>query len=192
MLAGYYAARVRGRDHDVTWDADTVSHLKAMALYMTDSGDSRNGLMMAGTVGNGKSTLMWALARAIEYLDSTTGAFAYLTDPRSMYTEHPRLTILGAREIAMMVKEPEKFEKIKRTHYLGIDDLGTDPTEVMDYGELKTPLVELIEYRYERRLFTVITTNLLPDQIEAKYGSRIRDRLREMCLKISFGQNSYR
>ena len=67
---------------------------------------------------------------------------------------------------------------------LGIDDLGTEPSEVLDYGNVYTPVIDLLTKRYEEQLFTVITTNLTPQQIREHYGDRIADRLNEMVKKI--------
>ena len=45
---------------------------------------------------------------------------------------------------------------------LAIDDLGTEPVEVMDYGNIITPVINLLTKRYEAHLFTIVTTNLDP------------------------------
>jgi hypothetical protein len=46
-------------------------------------------------------------------------------------------------------------------------------------------MAEIILSRYERftrtRCLTHFTTNLSADEIEERYGSRVRSRLREMC-----------
>lgn len=60
---------------------------------------------------------------------------------------------------------------------LAIDDLGTEPVEVMDYGNIITPVINLLTKRYEAHLFTIVTTNLDPKEIHKRYGDRIADRL---------------
>ena len=47
---------------------------------------------------------------------------------------------------------------------LGFDDLGTEPSEVSDYGNVYTPVIDLLTKRYEEQLFTIITTNLTPQR----------------------------
>ena len=47
---------------------------------------------------------------------------------------------------------------------LGLDDLGTEPSEVLDYGNVYTPVIDLLTKRYEEQLFTIITTNLTPQR----------------------------
>lgn len=75
---------------------------------------------------------------------------------------------------------------------LGIDDLGTEPSEVMDYGNVYTPVIDRLTKRYEEQFFTIITTNLTPQQIREHYGDRIADRLNEMVKKIVFNNTTYR
>ena len=73
-----------------------------------------------------------------------------------------------------------------------VDDLGTEPREVMEFGNVYTPLIDLITTRYEEQLYTIFTTNLTPAQLEEKYGKRIVDRLNEMVEKVVFENESYR
>ena len=58
-----------------------------------------------------------------------------------------------------------------------------EPREVMEFGNVYTPLIDLITTRYEEQLYTIFTTNLTPAQLEEKYGKRIVDRLNEMVEK---------
>ena len=73
-----------------------------------------------------------------------------------------------------------------------IDDLGTEPREVMDYGNITNPTVDILTRRYENQLFTIISTNLTPPDFSQVYGERIADRMREMMEKIPFNNYSYR
>ena len=67
-----------------------------------------------------------------------------------------------------------------------------EPTEVVEYGNVLNPIIDLIEYRYLRQLFTLVTTNLTAEQIRKKYGNRIADRFNEMLEVIVFKNQSYR
>ena len=62
----------------------------------------------------------------------------------------------------------------------------------MDYGNVYTPVIDLLTKRYEEQLFTIITTNLTPQQIREHYDDRIADRLNEMVEKIVFKNGTYR
>ena len=75
---------------------------------------------------------------------------------------------------------------------LAIDDLGCEPTEIMDFGNVSNPIIDLLSIRYEEQLFTIISTNFKASDIRTKYGDRIADRLNEMVERIYFDNDSYR
>lgn len=73
------------------------------------------------------------------------------------------------------------------------DDLGTETSPSKAYGEEKNVLAEILMNRYESGLpfnYTHITTNLSPHDIGLKYGTRVRDRFREMFNLIQFGNEA--
>lgn len=73
------------------------------------------------------------------------------------------------------------------------DDLGTETTPSKAYGEEKHVLAEILMNRYESGLpfnYTHITTNLSAHDVEIKYGTRVRDRFREMFNLIQFGNEA--
>lgn len=75
---------------------------------------------------------------------------------------------------------------------LAIDDLGVEPVETQAYGNIYYPVIDVLTKRYDKQLFTMITTNLTPAEIRDKYGERIADRLNEMMAKIIFRNETYR
>ena len=130
------------------------------------------GLLMCGVCGNGKSTLMLAIRSLINFLDM-----------KDAYNESMTVFRIDAREIARLSKDDfAKFEKIRSKKMLAIDDMGLEPAEVMDYGNILNPVVDLLSYRYDEQLFTIVTTNLKPEDIRQKYGDRIADRFNEMMV----------
>ena len=80
----------------------------------------------------------------------------------------------------------------KKADVLCIDDLGLEPTEVLDFGNAINPVIEIMEHRYRQQLFTFITTNLTPKQIREKYGDRIADRFNEIMKCIVFANPTFR
>ena len=153
-----------------------------MAHWLT-SPSSHFGMMLCGGCGNGKSTVLRAFQQLLNSLhipkpdnDGTCG-----------------IQIVDAKYIAHLCKNNhEAYRKLISVDMLGIDDLGTEPSEVMDYGNVYTPVIDLLTKRYEEQLFTIITTNLTPQQIREHYGDRIADRLNEMVKKIVFNNGTYR
>jgi DNA replication protein DnaC len=65
----------------------------------------------------------------------------------------------------------ELFERVRNAPVLVLDDLGTQaPTP---WAQEK--LFQLINHRFNTRLPTVVTTNLLPDQIDERLRTRLTD-----------------
>ena len=80
---------------------------------------------------------------------------------------------------------------------IGLDELGIEPIEVQQYGNITTPSSDVLTYRYDRRLPTFVTTNLAQDKrdgetLRDRYGDRLADRFNEMFYVIGFYNQSYR
>lgn len=178
-------AEVAYRRKELVFDDATKEHIEQVARWLVES-DGKSGLMMMGLCGNGKTTLMRSLSRLIEYVTETTVG----------YSKRTVMPIYPAKEIARMCaaadKERKDFKKLSVFEMLGIDDLGEEPKEVMSYGMIYTPLIDLICERYDRQLPTIITTNLTKEQLSEKYGVRVYDRFKEMLDIVTFTNPSYR
>ena len=85
-----------------------------------------------------------------------------------------------------------KFKDLCNRNMLAIDDMGKEPAEIMNYGTVMNPVIDLLEQRYQRQAFTAITTNLTAKEIKSKYGTRISDRFKEMLEVIVFQDIGYR
>jgi len=62
----------------------------------------------------------------------------------------------------------------------------------MEFGNVYTPLIDLITTRYEEQPYTIFTTNLAPAQLNEKDGKRIIDRHNEMAEKEVFENKSHK
>jgi len=156
--------------------------LYEMAHWFT-SPSSHFGIMLCGGCGNGKSTMLKAFQQLLNSL--------YIHKPDNDGTYG--IQIVDSKYIAHLCKNNyEAYHKLISVYMHGIDDLGTEPSEVMDYGNVYTPVIDLLIKRYEEQLFTIITANITPQQIREHYGDRIADRLNEMVKKIVFNNGTYR
>lgn len=156
--------------------------LQEMAHWLTTP-SSHFGILLCGGCGNGKSTMLKAFQQLLNTL--------HIPKPYNEGTYGIR--IVDAKYIAYLCKNNyEAYRKLINVDMLGIDDLGTEPSEVLDYGNIYTPVIDQLTKRYEEQLFTIITTNLTPQQIRGHYGDRIADRLNEMVKKIVFNNCTYR
>ncbi|MBR5493820.1 MAG: ATP-binding protein [Alistipes sp.] len=158
------------------------AQLNLIANYLT-GGSKKFGLMFCGLCGNGKTT--WA--KALQLLASGLN----LKNPiNNLYYVFP---LWNAKDLAMRSKgNYNDWGNVMRYQLMIVDDLGTEPREVMEFGNVYTPLIDLITTRYEEQLYTIFTTYLTPAQLEEKYGKRIVDRLNEMVEKVVFENESYR
>lgn len=181
VLLAAYKAEVEYRHRNFIADERTKENCRKLAAFLTADG-SKFGVMFCGICGNGKTTLLYAFRSAMNYL-SDRGAFG---------SDRKGIRITDAREIAAYAKEPKNFYEMRTAPMLGIEDMGREATEVMDFGNVLNPVIELLEYRYNQQLFTLITTNLKANEIRKKYGDRIADRFNEMLEVIIFGNTTYR
>lgn len=141
----------------------------------------RWGLMLAGYLGNGKTTMIKAVQRAFVYLGAA-GCIPY----------GEGLRLLEAKDIYNNFDIVKWRNEVFNEPLLAIDDLGVEPKETNIYGTIMTPIVDLLEYRYDRRLVTMVSTNLTRQQRDEKYGNRLADRFDEMFTVVPFNHKSYR
>ena len=181
-LLAAYQAEVERRHKVFERNEYFDEQLNLIANYLT-GGSKKFGLMFCGLCGNGKTT--WA--KALQLLASGLN----LKNPiNNLYYVFP---LWNAKDLAMRNKgNYNDWRNVMRYQLMIVDDLGTEPREVMEFGNVYTPLIDLTTTRYEEQLYTIFTTNLTPAQLEEKYGKRIVDRLNEMVEKVVFENESYR
>lgn len=180
MLMGAYKAEVVLRQREFVEDEAVKRNVMEAAEFLTDS-SGKFGLMLLGDCGNGKTTLLYALQNLLNYLSA-----------REVVDGDCAIRIIDAREVAELTGDREAMRSLKREPMLGIDDMGRESAEVMDYGNVRNPVADLLEYRYDQRLFTALTSNLSVDELKSRYGRRLADRFREMFEKITFKNPTYR
>jgi DNA replication protein DnaC len=182
MLTASVKNEVEYRHRQFVMNDSVKTQVETMAEWLT-SDSTKFGLLLCGGCGNGKTTLV--------------KAFQQLLCCLNLRDEHHRCTygiqIKDAKQIVRMMKvDYQAWEKLSQVDMLAIDDLGIEPVEVMDFGNVLCPVVDLLTKRYDMQLFTIITTNLTPSEIREKYGDRIADRMNEMMVKIIFNNDTYR
>lgn len=181
-IRGAFEAQVELRGGTVEYDEMTNKNLRLVAETL--AGDGRKfGLLLAGTCGNGKTTTMRAVQSIVQLLNSTY---------YNRCGQRIGNRLLEAKDIAQLSDKDGQLTAYQTIPLLFIDDLGREPTEVMRYGNVTSPITELLEYRYNQRLTTIVTTNLEPSEIREKYGDRIADRFNEMFVVVRYTGNSYR
>jgi len=145
--------------------------------------DTNKGLLLSGPVGCGKTSLMKLLP--------------HLAPHKTNYE------IIPTRNIVFNFNATgfEVLDKYNETRNYCFDDLGIEPTgchytkECNVMGEILLSRHDLyINSKNSERIHskTHITTNLNAEELETRYGSRVRSRLREMLNVIAFDSNDKR
>ncbi len=179
MLSEAVQHEVRYWGH--SYIADNDAAISKAARWLSES--PTPGLIIFGNVGNGKTTLINAITNLINAYSlgrDTAGNSAWMkfvtTDTLARYAK----------------EDSEKMWSIIRTPMLALDDLGAEQDTIKTYGNVVNPAVELLSYRYQYRLFTLVTTNLKTAEIRQRYGDRIADRMNEMFTRIIIRGTTYR
>ena len=159
-------------------DAATENHINNVSRWLVEG--EKSALLMAGSVGNGKTTMLNAVCRMCNKIYYSNWSVA-----RKAWVWHNALDIVGGYN-------NELFSVCQHTEWLAIDDLGQEPAEIQNYGTVVYPIRDLLLYRYENNLLTLMTTNLKPSDLRKRYGDRVADRLNEMCQVEFYQEPSYR
>lgn len=177
LLTLFYRKEIKGQERDADLLKEHIGQVIDWAMK-TD----KTCLMLYGGVGSGKTTMLSAFCRMIQQL-----YYSNVSYERKGFQWENAMTISN-----WSVNNPNRYEEFKRCEWAAIDDIGTEPSEVSSYGNILYPIKDIIMYRYENDLITIISTNLTPKLLTEKYGARIGDRLAEMMQIIRFNETSYR
>lgn len=175
-----YETECNARHRQMVLDNDTANTIAAVARWLSSETSTKGSLLLRGYVGVGKTTMLRSISTL--FIGLGLGGFR----------------IVSAFNLAELAKDKDAFQGLCKSDYLGIDDLGQEPNTIKDFGNERSPFEELISARYDHLKQTLISTNLVieggRDQIADRYGTRVADRLREMCNTINYdpAQKSYR
>lgn len=176
LILKYYAWQVQERGRKFIWDRFTRYNIRRAAEWLKN--DNKDGLLLYGKVGSGKTTLMrslfWVLRKELNRkVDIGTA---------------PRLIdLFQHRDI-----DSYPFEYEKNVDFLFIDDAGVEPDYCCIWGTDYEPMRDLLAYRYDTRKYTIISSNLGNEELIQKYGLRIFDRMIETYDRITYEFEGYR
>ncbi len=171
-LTAVYGLAVEKHEAVFVNDCDTRRNIQMVAKWMCKP--SKRGLLLYGTTGNGKTTMLLSIERLIgdcEWVEAV--------------------------EIWTAARQERDGDEVRMQNYMTsptliIDDLGAEPEICKVYGENRYPLESVIVGRYKRQLTTIIASNLTLNQIENRYGTRMFDRMMEMYDRIVYNGPSFR
>lgn len=182
LLEIAYQKQVARRRIAYVPNALTDGTIRQLAHFLTDSKDNRFMIVLDGSTATGKTTLMQAMRQTLWWLAE-----------HKMVSEEVELKILDATAIpGLRDSTREWYNLMAWPSYLGIEDLGCEPAEILRWGNPLYPVRELITERYKLRLPMVVSTNLDSDQMREHLGLRIVSRMNEMAYYIHFENQDFR
>lgn len=180
-LHDLYCAATHARGGTMRYTRDYCREIHEVEQWVSNI-HRRPWLLMSGGVGTGKTTMLCAIVR----LHTLHGSCMCDGVRRGV-------DVMDAGDITTLyTQDYPAFDRMRRSPMLAIDDLGVENVEVRSYGNITTPVTELLSHRYERRLLTIISTNLPPRIIGERYGERVADRMRECAQVVLFPGPSHR
>ncbi|QDO95260.1 ATPase [Formosa sediminum] len=137
--------------------------------------DLNKGILLSGPVGCGKTSLMNLL--------------------RNLSLKPKMFEIIAARNIVFAYNHlgTKTIQDFGNNKCYCFDDLGIEPVGKY-YGSTYNVMGEVLLSRYElfleTKIKTHITTNLNATEIEKRYGSRVRSRMRQLFNQLTFNETT--
>lgn len=138
--------------------------------------DPNKGILLTGPVGCGKTTLM----KLLRHLTPHKRAYKIIPCRNAVFS----FNHLGFKTV----------EDYGNDDFYCFDDIGVEPFG-KHFGVDANVIGEILLSRYElfcnsnKKFKTHGTTNLNADEIEERYGNRVRSRMRELFNLIAFDKN---
>lgn len=147
---------------------------------VTDRGRERFALFLTGDYGTGKTWLATAAFKNILARDKTGMWRKFYAFVREVQACYGRAATEGADAV---------ISRYQRTALLLLDDVG-DLGKGQETEDRTRILYEVLDYRNDHLLPTIITTNLMPDEMEVQFGARTFQRVLEMSAFVEMaGEN---
>lgn len=160
-------------------DTKKIDFLKS--FYSSDI----TGITISGNTGSGKTHLALAiLCSEISKIIKEENYDKYRYDFRFVTSSE----FARQSKINTFDKTQNYFRDLEECTLLIFDDLGSE--SVTDFT--KENIFSLLDYRVNKKLKTIITTNLTMNEIKNKYHERVSSRLKEFGPFVEIKNSDYR
>lgn len=147
------------------------------AKHLKENAEKGMGLLFFGEVGRMKTTLACCVAN--EAIRQGMGVF-FISMPELLDN---MISMSKSRDSTELVRFEEK---IKNVTFLILDDFGAEYPKDWVLNKVDA----IITNRYNNMKPVIITTNMLPDEIQERYVQRVFDRLRSTSKVIgTYGES---
>lgn len=147
------------------------------AKHLKENAEKGMGLLFFGEVGRMKTTLACCVAN--EAIRQGMGVF-FISMPELLDS---MISMSKSRDSTELVRFEEK---IKNVTFLILDDFGAEYPKDWVLNKVDA----IITNRYNNMKPVIITTNMLPDEIQERYVQRVFDRLRSTSKVIgTYGES---
>lgn len=147
------------------------------------SRETTRGLMFYGKAGSGKTHLAVAIARRIIETKQIQVRFARVVDLLSEIRK-----TFDENESYRTENESDLIKKYIAVPLLVIDDLGSEKTT--DW--VRQILYQIIDERWIEQKPIIVTSNLKPNELKARFEERIASRVAGMCRLVESRDYDYR
>lgn len=165
-------------------DADKEYYTK-LADYFANMREDSPGLYIAGPVGSGK-TLSMKIMQLVYGNFMIIPARHIIRD--FMQSSKAGMDVIDKYGRYSFKQDSNGGRDMRKPIHLCIDDLGLDEVNSKLYGNQSNVMMEILLDRYDLwvdyGVRTYITSNATSAKIEENYGSRVKDRLKEMTCYI--------
>lgn len=158
------------------FDTNGSNTLKDVKDFMTDylqnlpkAIEKNTGIFFYGSNGVGKTFLASLIVKEAY-------ALRYSSE-RRMFSSYVSLYTASWKDAALLTEE---LELVRRREVLVLEEIGKE----IDTKITAPILEELLRYRSDHNLLTIVCTNLTLSDIEKKYGVSIASLLKGMCIPI--------